>query len=187
MTVEGKGGGGEGRPRVCVGRGGGGRLFPEETAASGPAGDLERTAGPGATLPPPGSEATGHLMAVWGAGLRVGLRPGIAGEPAGGGGLATPQPLLCGPPSWRGAAAAAPRPQTRPGLASPPGISSPANLVKSFDLQASALICETTDVLAEKRRRSPSSAWENLDAKWLPLCCRPPEITVNGAGNVVGN
>lgn len=116
---------------MCVGRGEGGRLFPEETAACGGAGDLERTAVLGATPPPPGGKASWDITAVWCAGLRVGLRPGITGD-RGGGGLATPQPLLAD--RRRGGVR-----ERRLGAR----LSSPADLGKSFDLQASALICKT--------------------------------------------
>lgn len=120
------------------GPGVGGR-FPEETAACGRAGDLERTAGLGATPPTPGGEASWDIIAVWCAGLRVGLRPGITGDPAGGRRPGDAPAPPCGPPSWRGARGAAD--PAGPRLAA--RLSSPADLGKSFDLQASALICKT--------------------------------------------
>lgn len=66
VTVEGKGGGGEERPGCAWGVG---RSLPEQTAACGLAGDVERPAGLKATLPTPGGETTRDIIAIVGSGL----------------------------------------------------------------------------------------------------------------------
>lgn len=176
VTVEGKGGGGEERPCVRGGRGGG--CFPRRPQPAVKRKTGELTAGLGAKLPT-GRRGDPGLNSSLGRGPLVGLGPRVAGGAVGGGGggLATPQPLLAD--GRRGAA--------RPGL-SPTGSrrgaleaadparassvarrSSPADLSKSFDLSRASVHREMRMfLLREKDEVSEFTLGKSFNGKWLP-------------------
>lgn len=176
VTVEGKGGGGEERPCVRGGRGGGCFLGRPQPAVKRKIGEL--TAGLRAKLPT-GKRGDRGLNSSLVRGLLVGLGPRVAGRAVGGGGggLATPQPLLAD--GRRGAA--------RPGL-SPAGsrrgalaaadparassvsrLSSPADLSKSFDLSKASVHREMRMfLLREKDEVSQFTLGKSFNGKWLP-------------------